>query len=112
MTAVTEVISCWRTPCSSFFNWFLARRMFRRGWSIQKSFNNGCWSVTPTPPKELSKGIPDEPYCSAMLPLNVYCNPDQGSVPVRPESKLFSSDTLAGAALLGESGLKPPGETL
>ena len=69
-------MSCRRNPCSEYFSRFLATRMFRRVLSIQKFFNSGWVSVTPTLPVELSNGslLISVSY-SAMLPLKLYCNP-------------------------------------
>jgi hypothetical protein len=103
-------MSCRRNPCSEYFNRFLATRMFSRVVSIQKFFNNGCVRVTPMLPNELSNGSPLFPYVSEILPLKVYCSPDNGSSPVRPELNEFSSDTVAGVGLV-VNVLKRLGET-
>src|SRR5271168_1965348 len=86
---------CWRSPCSEYCSAFLPRRTFNRVWSIQKSFSNGCVSVSaPTWPEEFWNGkelvIPDlSPFVLETLPPKSYIVP-HGRVPVKLELKLSS----------------------
>src|ERR1017187_7320038 len=97
-------MSCWRNPCSEYCSRFLETRVFSRVVSIHKFFSSGCARVTPMLPLELSNGVPDEPYCSEMLPLKSYCNPHGSRVPLMPELNVFASDVRDGVELV-EYGL-------